>query len=129
MEWSLMLDSVLKAILIPLLPLLGLWAKQWVTTQIESLKDKNERDYFDYHLGVINELIVTSVGDVKQVLVDGLKKEGKFTIEKQKEVLELAKEKVMNQLTVQSEDVLKKTYADYLGWIEDQIENVVGETK
>ena len=125
MEWMEMLDVVLKAILIPLLPLLGLWAKTWINEQVISIKDKNEREYFNYHLDKANELIITSVKDIKGVYVDLLKKEDAFTKERQVEAFNLAKEKVMAQLTLDAKEVLEKTYVDYQKFIESKIEELV----
>lgn len=129
MVWNEVLDVALRAILIPLLPLLGLWFSTWLNAQIKALKAKNEREYFNYHLGKVNELIQDVVTEVQQVYVDGLKEEDAFTAEKQKEMLYLAKDKILHQLTVQATDVLEKTYSDYLLWIETQIERVVNESK
>ena len=129
MVWNEVLDVALRAILIPLLPLLGLWFSTWLNAQIKALKAKNEREYFNYHLGKVNELIQDVVTEVQQVYVDGLKEEDVFTAEKQKEMLYLAKDKILHQLTVQATDVLEKTYSDYLLWIETLIVLVVNESK
>ena len=123
------IDEILKAILIPLLPLLALWAKTWVNEQIKSIKDRNEREYFNYHLDKVNELIHTVVSDVKSVYVDTLKKDKAFTKEKQSEALNVAKNKVIKQLTNSATDVLNKTFVDYNSWIESKIEEAVEELK
>lgn len=125
MDWTEMLDVALKAILIPLLPLLGLWLRTWVTTQIESAKAKNEREYFNYHLDKVNELIYTIVTDVEQTYVRVLEEEDLFNKEAQLDALNLAKEKIATQLTVQAREVLEKTYVDYEAYIQSKIEEIV----
>lgn len=125
MDWEFVLDNALTTILIPLLPLLGVWAITWVNRQIKNLKEKNDREYFDYHLDKVNDLIEDVVIEVQQVYVEALKDEHIFTKEKQLEVFNLAKDKILNQLTIQATEVLEKTYNDYIAWIETQIERTV----
>lgn len=125
MGWKEVLDAILTAILIPLLPLIGAWLGTWLNTQIESIKAKNEREYFNYHLDKVNKLIQTCVMDVEGVYVGSLEREGVFDKEAQLTAFNMAKEKVMAQLTTQTKEVLEKTYVDYIAYIESKIEELV----
>ena len=125
MIWNEVLNVVLKAILIPLLPLLGLWINTWINTRIEGLKAKNEREYFNYHLDKVDELIETCVTEVEGIYVDLLEKENLFDKEAQLKALNMAKDKVLAQLTIQAKEVLEKTYVDYELFIQSKIEEIV----
>jgi len=120
-----MLNVALRAILIPLLPLLALWAKEWVSAQVASTKAKNKREYFNYHLDKVDELIDTIVNEVEGVYVGVLERDNLFDKEAQLNALNMAKDKILAQLTLQAKEVLEKTYADYEAFIESKIEDIV----
>lgn len=125
MDWMSMVDTILKAILIPLLPLLALWAKEWVSAKIAETKEMNKREYFNFHLDKVDDLIYTVVTEVEGVYVDLLEKENLFDKEAQVKAFNMAKDKIMAQLTLQAKEVLEKTYADYEAFIESKIEEIV----
>lgn len=132
MEWSEILQPVLAAlaaVLVPIIPLGAAWLKAYISAQIDLLKSKNEQSYFNYHLDRAKELICDVVEELNQVYKEGLKQDGVFTKEKQLELLELAKRKVLDQITIQTKDVLQKSYNDYVAWIQTQIEKYVNELK
>ena len=125
MEFQEILEAITQILIIPLLPLIFLLARAWIQSQIEYINDKNEREYLNYHINAIESLILDVVTSIEQIYVKGLKEEGAFTRERQLEMLNLAKETILCQLTQASREVLEKTYADYLAWIESKIEENV----
>lgn len=127
--WTEYLEQIFQIIVIPLLPLVFLLLRGFIQNQIQYLKDKNEREYFDYHIDLIESLILDVVGSINQIYVEGLKESGSFTKEKQKEMFMKAKQEVLAQLTTAGKEVLEKTYTDYLAWIEVQIEQAVSLIK
>ncbi len=124
-EWQETLNIILTGIIIPAIPLLGAWLRAWFKERAEYARAKNEREYFNYHLDKVEELIYTMVMDVEGVYVSLLEDDGLFDKEAQTTALNMAKDKIMAQLTVQAKEVLEKTYVDYNAFIESKIEEIV----
>jgi vacuolar-type H+-ATPase subunit H len=75
------------------------------------------------------DLIETVVLEIEQTIVSSLKKDGKFTKEAQKEVLMLAKSRIMRLLPANMRTTLKVLYDDLDLWITEKIESIVGRNK
>lgn len=130
------ITMVLKAILIPLLPLVSIYVTKFVNKYIEKIKQEreiNERlkefDEIDFYLDKVNDIIVTAVKKVNQVFVDELKKTDSFTKEKQQEAFQKALDIVMELVTEEGRLMVEKAYTDYLAYVENKIEELVNDLK
>lgn len=73
----------------------------------------------------LNEVVKTIVADVQQTYVDGLKKDGMFDAEKQKEALNLALEKIKVSLPTNVHTWLQKNQTDIDEYLKSLIEGAV----
>lgn len=130
MDWGNLLDTIIKVVIIPVIPLLALWLKCWISKQIEKLEkelEKRELEVFNEYLNIVRETAFNIVHSVKQTYVDELKRENSWTLEKQKEAFDIAKEKVLKQITEGGKKLLEKGLGDYEAFIEDLIEAYIDE--
>lgn len=130
------ITMVLKAILVPLLPLVSIYVTKFVNKYIEKIKQEreiNERlkefDEIDFYLDKVNDIIVTAVKKVNQVFVDDLKKTNNFSKEKQQEAFQKALDIVMELVTEEGQLMVEKAHTDYLAYVENKIEELVNDLK
>lgn len=113
-----LLEKFLTPILVPVIPLVALYIVTFLKTKIAVL----EQNYYTFKL---NELIETSVLAIQQTYVDKLKEKGAFTKDAQTQAFNAAKEKVLNQLEGEFEEIIARIYTDYNQYIDDKIEALV----
>lgn len=119
------LETILVAILIPALPLIGRYVQLWFKAKIAALQKHMDLEEENYYMRQLEEFVMTAVLAVQQTYVEALKQENAFTREAQKEAILKAKAKVQAQLTARGREVLKKAHGDYLAYIDDQIEKII----
>ena len=122
------LTLIIKLIIIPAIPLLGLLLKTWVQKNIEKIqKEMDSRDLADFneYLVALEDIVLGAVNSVQQTYVKQLEKDDVFTIERQKEAFEIARVKVMEQITERGKELLEKGLRDYEEFLEDKIESYV----
>jgi hypothetical protein len=130
--WNPVLDTALRAIVIPLILYGGVLLRAWITAQTAKLKleaGSAEAIMVNEYIDTVNDIILTAVLSVQQTFVDALKEEGTWTREKAEEALWMAKDKVLEQLTEDGKLLLAKALADYEQWIYDKIESTVQDLK
>lgn len=94
----------------------------WLATKVDNEKSKN----------IINDITSTiqmAVQDTYQSFVENLKKSGSFDSEKQKEALNMAKNKILDLLSTEGKDYIVQTYGDIEKWITSKIESVIYVSK
>ena len=121
-EWFL---TILGAIASGLSLLIG-WAfisfRTWIDT-----KTKNEK--FNIVIASAVDVIEATVLDLKNSVVDDLKKDGKFDKESQKLILETAKSRVLSTMANTSIIILQEYIGNLELWITEQIEKAVFKYK
>lgn len=136
MDYQQLLDLIVKFVLVPIIPLLGIYLTVFIQEQIDKIKIQadgiklqTEIIQIDYYLDKAEKLIVASVSAVQQTFVDELKKEDSFTRERQSEAFNLAKQRILMLLKDEGIQAIEEVYGDYLNYIENRIENIIEENK
>lgn len=119
------LSTILKMVLVPILPLLTTYIIYWLKIKVDELKEKINNEKFNKYLDILHELITSNVMMVNQTFVDALKKDEIFTKENQIEAFNLVKTNVLNSLTRVGYDVLANVIEDLDTYINTEIEAAV----
>lgn len=128
MSFEEVLNLIIKLILVPLIPLLGILARAWVQKQIEllqkELESKELQDFGEY-LIILEDIVSSVILSIQQTYVEQLKKDNAWTVERQKEAFEIARQRVEAQLTEKGRVLLEKGLGDYEEFLDDLIESYV----
>lgn len=101
----------------------------FLTKQKEKLQAEIDSDKADRIVDMLTEMVWAAVMKFQQIMVDGLKEQNAFTIEKQKEVFELAFQEVMKQITPEAMQILRTVFGDVEGAIRTLLEAQVKAIK
>lgn len=123
------LENVLVGVLVPIVPVVGTLITLLLYRLINLISKKLKIENDNYYLQAIYSMVTESVSYVNQVMVDTLKVKDRFTIEKQKEAFEIAKERVMTLLTTDGKEVITRLYGDYETYLDGLIESLVRDMK
>ncbi len=119
------LSTILKVVLVPILPLLTTYIIYWLKIKVDELKEKINNEKFNKYLDILHELITSNVMMVNQTFVDALKKDEIFTKENQIEAFNLVKTNVLNSLTKVGYNILANVIEDLDTYINTEIEAAV----
>ena len=123
------LSTILKVVLVPILPLLTTYIIYWLKIKVDELKEKINNEKFNKYLDILHELITSNVMMVNQTFVDALKKDEIFTKENQIEAFNLVKTNVLNSLKTEAVVILKSVIEDLDTYINTEIEATVRANK
>ena len=123
------LSTILKVVLVPILPLLTTYIIYWLKIKVDELKEKINNEKFNKYLDILHELITSNVMMVNQTFVDALKKDEIFTKENQIEAFNLVKTNVLNSLKTEAVVILKSVIEDLDTYINTEIEAAVRANK
>ncbi len=123
------LDEIIKAILIPVLPLVSVMIALYFRKVINKLQEDINNEKIDKYLDILDNLVFDTVNAINQTFVNALKQEGLFTKEKQKLAFLTAKERIMKKLSKEGKNILREITDDFETMIEDMIESYVIELK
>lgn len=104
--------------------LIALLRQQTMKLQAK-IKDEKIKRLLEIAEGVVAQ-VVTSVS---QTYVDGLKAEGTFDADAQKEALEKSKAAIYKLLSVEATQAIQDNYDDVEEWIETKIEETIRKGK
>lgn len=123
------LEILFKLIVLPIIPLVVLYAKTFIQLKIEELQEKIDNENVDKYLGLANDILQKVVTEVTQTYVDNLKSTNSFDVEAQKKAFMLAKEKFELIATDEVKNVIDEVMGDYDAWIQSSIEALVNQQK
>ena len=123
------LEILFKLIVLPIIPLVVLYAKTFIQLKIEELQEKIDNENVDKYLGLANDILQKVVTEVTQTYVDNLKSTNSFDVEAQKKAFMLAKEKFELIATDEVKNVINEVMGDYDAWIQSAIETLVNQQK
>ncbi len=123
------LDEIIKAILIPVLPLIAAMITLYVRKNIDKLQEDMQNEKINKYLDMLDKLVFDTVNAVNQTFVNSLKDDGLFTKDKQILAFQIAKNKVMAKITQQGKDILQEISDDFETMVEDMIESYVLNAK
>lgn len=109
------ISVVVTAVVIPLISLLGTKLYQLINTKINNEKGAK-------CLKEATDIVLNAVRSVFQTYVEALKKEGKFDKDAQLKALNLAKDTVLSQLSIDARNYISSNFGDLQEWIVTQIE-------
>ena len=102
----------------------------WLTTVVVSWLNSKIKDKKIAQFASDLWLIFTSaVNTIQQTYVDYMKKEGKFTEERQKEAFDRAVSIVKTQLTPELKNYITEHFGDIEEYIKTQIESIIYQNK
>ncbi len=123
------LSTILKMVLVPILPLLTTYIIYWLQIKVNELKERINNEKFNKYLDILHELITSNVMMVNQTFVDALKKDEIFTKEDQIEAFNIVKTNVLNSLKTEAVVILKSVIEDLDTYINTEIEAAVRANK
>ena len=96
------------------------------TSKIEGkIKDEKTKRMLEIAETVVSQAVAT----VSQTYVDGLKKDGIFDTDAQKEAFEMSKDKIYKLLTTDTLQAVQNNYGDVDEWIVTKIEETINKSK
>mgnify|MGYP002519783358 CR=1 FL=1 len=114
------LEILFKLIVLPIIPLVVLYAKTFIQLKIEELQEKIDNENVDKYLGLANDILQKVVTEVTQTYVDNLKSTNSFDKEAQKKAFNIVKEVRETSLIAECDIVgrslrAQMKYADKIG--------------
>ncbi len=123
------LANILVAVLIPTIPILLKFLVEFLQTKAETAKDLTKKEELDKYIDLATNTVIDVVTAIAQTTVDGLKQEGAFTKDKQKEVFITAKNDILALLPAAAKTALDEVYGDLGKWLDTKIEAEVKNLK
>lgn len=114
MDWNEILMTLITAVVIPAIVVLGNSLKKYIEANI---KDKNVQKY----LSIATDCVTDAVADIAQTFVDHVK-DKEWNEETKQIAFEKAKEKAILHLGVTGKELLEEALGDFDGWINTKIE-------
>lgn len=120
----------LKIVIFPALAVIFSGLASWgVAVLVAYLNTKIKNDKVRGAVENVRDIITAAVARTAQNFVDDLKKDGKFTPEKQAEAFKMTAEEVKRQLTEEATAAINAITKDAEAWIAAEIEKAVAESK
>ena len=91
----------------------------------EKIKDEKAKRMLEIAENVVSQAVAT----VSQTYVDGLKKDGIFDTDAQKEAFEMSKDKIYKLLTTDTLQAVQNNYGNVDEWIVTKIEETINKSK
>lgn len=95
--------------------------------QSERLKTKIANEKANSYIDLADGIVRQAVTSVSQTFVDGLKKEGKFDSDAQKEAFEKSKTLVYALMKSECKKAIEENYISFDKWLETKIEEAVNK--
>lgn len=121
--------DIIELLVVPLLGVLTTFLVSFLRVKSDELKAKINNNMIAKYITLGEQIIESAVVAVNQTFVEELKKNEKFTKEKQKEAFEKCKSIVLSLLTDNVRTMLEYIYGDLDSWIETKIELYVNNQK
>lgn len=97
--------------------------------QTAKIQEKTKDEKIKRMLEIAENSVSQAVLTVSQTYVDGLKKDGLFNQEAQKEAFEMSKDKVYKLLTTDTIQAIQNNYGNVEEWIATKIEETIVKYK
>lgn len=126
------LNAALTGLIIAIAPILATFLANVLRLQAKKIKEENkgtQQEQLNKYIDLATGTIIDVVKAVAQTTVDTLKKNGKFTKEKQEEAFNTAKKEIISILSEDAKKALQEAYGDVNAWLETRIEAEVKNLK
>lgn len=116
-------------VLAPLIIAISSFLIALIRQQTSKIEEKIKDEKAKRMLEIADNVISQAVATVSQTYVDGLKKDGIFDTDAQKEAFEMSKDKVYKLLTTDTIQAIQNNYGNVEEWIATKIEETIVKNK
>lgn len=116
-------------VLAPLVIAISSFLIALIRQQISKIEGKIKDEKAKRMLEIAENVVSQAVATVSQTYVDGLKKDGIFDTDAQKEAFEMSKDKIYKLLTTDTLQAVQNNYGDVDEWIVTKIEETINKSK
>lgn len=117
-DWMDLISAIWTIVLVPTFT--------WVAKQIH---DWAKTKKIDKYTDMLTDAVSKVVKEMYQTVVDNIKGTEDWTEEKQKEILEIAKTKIIQAITTDGYNILREANTDFEQWLESLIEAAIYDEK
>lgn len=117
-DWMDLINAIWTIVLVPTFT--------WVAKQIH---DWAKTKQIDKYTDMLADAVSKVVKEMYQTVVDNIKGTEDWTEEKQKEILEIAKTKIIQAITTDGYHILREANTDFEQWLESLIEAAIYDEK
>lgn len=121
--------TILQSLLTLAIPVIVAYLVNFLKKKADEAAIKSDNATASFIIKEIADAISTAVTYVSQTYVDTLKNSNQFTIENQKEALQMAIDKVMEILSQEARDFIRKMYGNLTNYLTAKIEAEVRTQK
>lgn len=129
MDYNEILETLIRVIIVPIIPLIGVYVKILMETKINEIQSKIDSQNLAKQLDIAKEVLKSCVVETYETYVKPLKEQNLFHEEEQQIALDKTKEKFLTIINEGTRVALESAYGDYTKWIETTIENMVKSNK
>lgn len=129
MNYNEVLETLIRAVIVPIIPLLAIYVKLLIETKINEIQTKIDNQNLLKQLEIAKEVLSNCVIETSETYVKTLKEKDKFDTKTQEIALQKTKEKFLSIINDGTKTALETAYGDYTKWIEASIESVIKENK
>lgn len=129
MDYNEILETLIRVIIVPIIPLIGVYVKILMETKINEIQSKIDSQNLAKQLDIAKEVLKSCVVETYETYVKPLKEQNLFHEEEQQIALDKTKEKFLTIINEDTRVALESAYGDYTKWIETTIENMVKSNK
>lgn len=129
MNWSELLNILLKLFVFPLAGILCTFIVNFIKVKTQQIIDNTKSDTASKYIKMAEETVTACVIATNQTFVEALKKAGKFDKEAQIEAFNRTKEAVLNILSVDAQKYLVEVVGDIDVFLNALIEAQVSNNK
>jgi hypothetical protein len=122
MDWMNILERVFELAIFPVLSIAGVYLTYLIRVKVKELQQRADSDTADKYIAMLGNTISNTVLATTQTYVDGLKQQGKFDAEAQKEALRLTYDAVMKQLSDEAIKYITTSVGDLDTYVNNKIE-------
>ena len=116
-------------VLAPLITAISSFLIALIRQQTSKIEEKIKDEKAKRMLEIAENVVSQAVATVSQTYVDGLKKDGIFDTDAQKEAFEMSKDKIYMLLTTDTLQAVQDNYGSVDEWITTKIEETVNKSK
>lgn len=127
MEWSDFLSEVMQVCVIPLLGVLTTYIVIFIKNKTQQITNATASETANKYINMLSDTITTCVIATNQTYVNNLKKDNAFTVEAQKEALQMTAQAVKAILSAEATAYLTAIYGDIDALIMQKIEAEVNK--
>lgn len=121
------MNLVETLVLAPLVIAISSFLIALIRQQTAKIEDKIKDDRVKRLIEIAEGVVSQAVTSVTQTYVDGLKKDGIFDTDAQKEAFEMSKDKIYMLLTTDTLQAVKDNYGNVEEWINTKIEETINK--